>query len=406
MVFALMACGGGNSGGGSKIVFYSSRKLDGTDAQNANGTYNIWRVNTDGTGPTPLTSATAVGADSSEPQWSPDGSKVVFESTRKLDGTDAQNANGTYNIWRVNTDGTGLTPLTSATAVGAGSYAPQWSPDGSKVVFYSSRNLDGTDAQNRTSNIWRVNADGTGLRPITNATAIAHNLPPQLSRDGSKVVFASTRNLDGTDTPTGYFTFNIWRVNADGTGLRPITNATYVSSFYPQWSPDGSKVVFDSTRKLDGTDAQNATDVSNIWRVNADGTGLTPLTSATGAGAAFPQWSPDGSRVVFASTRNLDGTDTPNANFTSNIWRVNADGTGLRPVTNATANGAGSDLPQWSPDGSEVVFLSSRKLDGTDAPNANHTSNIWRVNTDGTGLTPLTSITANGVLSDWPSFSH
>src|SRR5215813_662861 len=134
-----------------------------------------------------------------------------------------------------------------------------------------------------------------------------------------------------------------------------------------------------------------------------DGTGLTPLTSATGAGAAFPQWSPDGSKVVFASTRNVDGTDTPG---TSNIWRVNADGTGLRPITNATANGAGSGLPQWSPDGSKVVFLSSRKLDGTDAPNANHASNIWRVNTDGTGLTPLTSITANGVLIGLPSFSH
>ena len=333
-------------------------------------------------------------------KWSPDGSQVAFESTRNLDGTDAQSANGTYNIWRVNADGTGLTPLTSATAVGAGSGAPQWSPDGSRVVFLSSRKLDGTDAQNGTDNIWRVNADGTGLRPITNATAIGLNLPPQLSRDGSKVVFASTRNLDGTDTPTGYFTFNIWRVNTDGTGLRPITNATFVSSFYPQWSPDGSKVVFYSSRKLDGTDAPGT---SNIWRVNADGTGLTPLTSATGAGAAFPQWSPDGSKVVFASTRNVDGTDTPG---TSNIWRVNADGTGLRPITNATANGAGSGLPQWSPDGSKVVFLSSRKLDGTDAPNANHASNIWRVNTDGTGLTPLTSITANGVLIGLPSFSH
>src|SRR5215813_1340411 len=157
-VFALMACGGGNSAGGSKIAFYSSLKLDGTDAQNANGTYNIWRVNADGTGLTPLTSATAVGAGSGAPQWSPDGSRVVFLSSRKLDGTDAQN--GTDNIWRVNADGTGLRPITNATFVS--SFYPQWSPDGSKVVFYSSRKLDGTDAPG-TSNIWRVNATARDL---------------------------------------------------------------------------------------------------------------------------------------------------------------------------------------------------------------------------------------------------
>ncbi|PYU28093.1 MAG: hypothetical protein DMG31_20915, partial [Acidobacteria bacterium] len=88
-------------------------------------------------------------------------------------------------------------------------------------------------------------------------------------------------------------------------------------------------------------------------------------------------------QVVFHSSRKLDGSDALNTNPTPNIWRVNADGTGLTPLTNATASGAGSLVPQWSPDGSKIVFHSSRKLDGSDAANTNGTSNIWRVNADG-----------------------
>src|SRR6202011_5243298 len=127
------------------------------------------------------------------------------------------------------------------------------------------------------------------------------------------------------------------------------------------------------------------------WVANADGAGLMPLTTATatGAGSDGPRWSLDGTRVVFASSRKLDGTDAPNLNAVSNIWRVNSDGTGLRLITNATAVGADSLGPRSSPDGVKVSFVSWRKLDGTDAPSANRTFNLWRANADGTGLAPL-----------------
>jgi Tol biopolymer transport system component len=386
----------------SSIVFESRRKLDGTDAPSPNNTVNIWRVNADATGLMPLTTATAAWANSLSPQWSRDGSAVVFCSSRKLDGTDAPNAYFTVNIWRVNADATGLMPLTTATTVDSAS--PQWSPDGSTIVFYSSRRLDGSDLPGITYNIWRVNADGRSLRPITTAVAPGvWSFDPQWSPDGSTVVFHSSRKLDGSDVPSS--TYNIWRVNADGTGLIPLTNATAfgAESVEPQWSPDGSKVVFYSSRKPDGTDAPNTNGTYNIWRVNADGTGLIPLTTATarGAGSLKPQWSPDGSQVVFYSGRRLDGTDA--AIGTSNIWRVNAGGTGLIPLTNATADFTGSAAPQWSPSGSEVVFRSSRRLDGTDA--ANGASNIWRVNAEGSALAPLTSVTAFRAYSDSPSFS-
>ena len=142
------------------------------------------------------------------------------------------------------------------------------------------------------------------------------------------------------------------------------------------------------------------------WSGSCSGTGACPLAmdavKAVRARFSLP-------RIVFASSRKLDGSDAPNANTTSNIWRMNADGTGLTPLTTATASGAdsGSDdySPQWSPDGTKVVFASRRKLDRSDAANANFTWNIWRVNADGTGLTPLTTATARGAGSGSPSFS-
>src|ERR1700687_404916 len=271
-----------------------------------------------------------------------------------------------------------------------------------RVVFDSPRKLDGSDAAsaNRTSNIWRMNADSTALTAVTNATfGGADSISPQWSPDGTRVVFESSRKIDGSDAVNPNHTFNIWRVNVDGTGLTALTNLTArrADSNVPQWSPDGSRVVFHSGRKLDGSDAANANFTVHVWRVNSTCTGLTALPPMTflGRNTLSPHWSPDGSRVLFESSRKLDGSDAANANLTYNIWRVNSDGTGLIALTTATANCADSSSPQWSPDGSRVVFNSRRKLDGTDAANANGTSNIWRVNADGTALTILTNATAN-----------
>ena len=321
------------------------------DDASAHKNANIWKISPNGTGLAALTNGTALGADSQAPRWSPDGASVVFHSSRKLDGTDAANSNLTRNIWRVNADGTNLRRVTSATAANADSLLPVWSPDVTKIVFDSSRKLDGTDAGSNIANVWRVNADGTNLVAITRTTVIS-NFDPRWSPDGTKVLFYSSRALDGTDTAPMPLVSNLWQVNADGTGLRPLTNSTAhgADNFSGQWSPDGSKIVFASSRRLDGTDAPNANGTTNIWRVNSDGTGLTPLTRATttDAGSGSPLWSHDGTKIVFVSSRNPDGTDSQAPNFTFNIWLVNADGTELTPVT-TTTSGADSAFPSFGP---------------------------------------------------------
>src|SRR5260370_13729661 len=133
-LWLLVGCGGGTSGPppplkAITITFGSGRALDGSDAINApNQTFNVWVVNADGSGTTPLTKLTANNADSFGPVRSTDGTTIAFNSGRALDGSNAANSNDTSNIWLMNDDGSSSTPLTKLTASPAPSLGPAYSP--------------------------------------------------------------------------------------------------------------------------------------------------------------------------------------------------------------------------------------------------------------------------------------
>jgi TolB protein len=139
-------------------------------------------------------------------------------------------------------------------------------------------------------------------------------------------------------------------MNADGSGAAPLTRLTALHNLTtasPVWSPDSSRIAFASSRALDGSDAGSS--MLNIWVINADGSGERPLTTLSAASSSQPAWSSGGSRILFSSTRALDGSDTPNTNATGNIWIMNSDGTGAKPLTRNTASGADSAGPQSLP---------------------------------------------------------
>jgi len=193
-------------------------------------------------------------------------------------------------------------------------------------------------------------------------------------------------------------------MKADGTGATPLTNLTAAGadSISAVWSPDGGKIAFESRRALDPTsDARNSNDTDNIWVMNADGSAATPLSNLTAAFAdsAHPSWSPDGSKIVFDSERALDLSDNANTNLTGNIWVVNADGSGATALTAVTASSS-SGTAVWSPGGDKIFFASRNALDGSNA--GIFAFNIWVVNADGTGATPLTTLTAAGVNTAQP----
>jgi Tol biopolymer transport system component len=363
----------------------------------------------DGTKQAALTMNTASGSGSDSPVWSPNGSKIAFGS-RVFSLTGA-------NIFVMNGDGSAVTPLTRLTVVGAFGPAfcdnPSWAPDGSKIAYMSNRALDGTNAINGNgiTNVWVMNADGSASTPLTQLVTITSGPlfvlgSPQWSPDNTKIVFVSDRSLDGSNTGNPVSN-NVWVINADGTGLTPLTTLTAIpfasELLTPVWSPSGSKIAFASARALDGSNAPNTNNVSNIWVMNADGSNASPLTKLINAGSVNPVWSPDGTKIAFASSRALDGSDANNTNGTPNIWVINVDGSGGAPLTRLTANGVGSGSPQWSPDGTKIVFVSQRAIDGSNAPDLNTTFNIWVVNADGSSTTPLTKLDAAGANSQGPN---
>jgi len=118
--------------------------------------------------------------------------------------------------------------------------------------------------------------------------------------------------------------FDICVMNADGSDQVNLTRES-ASGHSPAWSPDGTRIAFASNRDGNG----------EIYVMNADGSGQTRLTDNPAA-EAFPAWSPDGSRIAFVSGRdgNLE------------VYVMNADGSGQ---TNLTDNPATDGSAAWSP---------------------------------------------------------
>ena len=394
------------------VAFSSTGALDGSNGPNTNSTSNIWVASTDGSGATPLTRLTASSAAAQEPVWSPDGKKLAFVSLGALDGSDATNT--APNIWIMNADGSGAAPLTRFTNSGITVWELVWSPDGSKLAFVSPGAFDGSDAPNAngTVNVWVMNADGTGAIPLTRLTVnvsalfIWTNAQLVWSPDSSKIAFLSAGALDGTNALNTNEVFNIWVAQADGTGTSPLTRLTASGAWqsYPAWSPDGTKIAFVAQRALDGSDAPDL--VMNLWTINADGSGATPLTRFVNSHFLFyPAWSPDGAKLAFGSDQALDGNDAPNVNSTDNVWTINADGTGAFAVSRLTASVVNAAVPMvWSPDGRQIAFPSTRAVDGTDAANPSGDSNVWIFNADGSGAVPLTTLTSSTAASTLPSW--
>ena len=248
-----------------------------------------------------------------------DQTRITFDNLREIgvawspDGTKIayhSPVNGPPQIFLMNPDGTGQTQLTNM-AVGA--QFPDWSPDGTRIAFQTpliTVTIGGTTYMYR--DIFVINADGTGLGPLThNEMSNNRDIRPAWSPDGQEIAFQSNRNGNA----------EIYVMDAHGSILRRLT---FDSKFdeAPDWSPDGSKIVFQKRDKAD------LSSHSEIWVMNADGTGPMPLTS-TGSPTRNldPAWSPDGRYIAFDSDRDFAEEGI------RQVWVMNADGTNQKSLT-------------------------------------------------------------------------
>jgi Tol biopolymer transport system component len=358
---------------------------------------NIWQVSSDGSGAKPLTGINGFHCGSGWPVWSPDGTRIAFSSNCTHQDIPPkatfQEAVTAYNIWVMNADGSEPKPLTTfADPVSA--RGAVWSPDGRNIGFISNALLDWAQPTltGDGDNVWVMNADGKGASRLTHITR--GNIETDClawSPDGRKLAFISNRALDGSGALNAHEIQNLWIMNADGSGLKPLTKLTAENTYVESiaWSPDSRKLAFSWHRALDSTDAVGPVSPSNIWIANADGSGLKPLTRITDkfVSAFEPDWYPDGSRLIFVSK--------------GNVWVMNADGSGTKPLTNLPSGVKHADAvssPVWSPDGTKIAFNYTDFAEPTD--NGQITMpNIWVVDADGSGAAPVTHWQSGGVSS-------
>jgi TolB protein len=171
----------------------------------------------------------------------------------------------------------------------------------------------------------------------------------------------------------------IFSATASGSDARQLTHPSHgEQDGFPDWSPDGSKILFAHV-------AANGT--SDVWVMNADGTGQTQLTSCTGAcnGAQWGRWSPDGSKIVYSVAENPIRPDG-NASLEA-LWIMNADGSHPVQFTHPPLPTSIADnSPAWSPDGKQILFARNHLVGQSYDDQA-----LFLINRDGTGLKQLTA---------------
>jgi len=197
-------------------------------------TYDIFKARADGSGITRLTSSPGYDAEAT---IGPDG-RIVFTSVR----------DGDMEIYSMNAEGGDVKRLTNRVGPDGG---PFFSKDGKQIVFRGRSLQPGAELDDYKAllkdGLWRptslelfvMNADGSNLRQVTSLGGAS--FAPFFSPDGTKIIFSSNHhNPKGRD-------FELWLVNADGTGLERVT---WNESFdgFPMFSPDGTKIVFASNR--------------------------------------------------------------------------------------------------------------------------------------------------------------
>ena len=179
--------------------------------------------------------------------------RIVFQWRKEHWDSDA---------WTVAPDGTNLLQLTQK---GTRPF-PCWSPDGAKMVF------TGPGGSSQDVEVWVMNADGSGAKALTNEPA-GRSGHPTWSHNGQKIVYCKDPGM-------------LMVMNADGTQQVAVTEGAQCG--YPAWSPNDQEIVF----------ARYERGVPQVWRIQADGTGLSKLTSVEG-GCAAPLYLRDGSGITF-----------------------------------------------------------------------------------------------------------
>jgi hypothetical protein len=294
------------------------------------------------------------------PVLSPDGTMIAYSHLPQRDPSDAipQDA----DIWVATMDGSGARPLVVREGF---QWLPHWSPDGAWIAFtdepaggpWTSSGPQGLEAGNgllglgfgpgtttpvrQYAKIWRVRLDGTGS-PERLTDSAGDDRAAAYSPDGTRLVFDSSR--DGNT--------QVYVMDADGSNQRRLTQDDS-DDWGAAWSPTGKQIAFNAAFSGE----------MQIYVLGVDGNGpLIPIALTSDPGAHItPSWSPDGAHLVFA----FEG---PGPRGECEIRSIDVSGSGGRDLTRSP--GACEDLTSgggaWGPNGRIVYVRAENQLANTD----------------------------------------
>jgi Tol biopolymer transport system component len=241
---------------------------------------------------------------------------------------------------------------------------PDWSPDGTRLLYV-------TDEADRTSDIWVAGLDGSGARKVVDCVApCSFAEDPTWSPDGSKLAYWT----NGTDSPVQQI--HIADV-ATGATTAIVDAGPLTGPVSPKFSPDGRRLLFEvGTYQPAGSDYSLVSSEIAIADLTTTPPKVTTITHGMLAG--YPDWSPDGSEIVFQAG-NVDPFS--HTGQVPELYTIHADGTGLRQITHHHDGDPWPALPDWGVDPAAPLLVSAIVS----------SSNFWLAKVDlGTGaITPI-----------------
>jgi Tol biopolymer transport system component len=207
--------------------------------------------------------------------WSPDGRHIAYVGA----------ASGDFAIWIVRSDGSHARQLTPNDRR-SDNFWPRFAPNGRRLLFV---NCGGSDCD---GGIGSVRTDGTHLHMVTENSHSSYNVA-ELSPDGTRLAYMRW-HVDGVKMA-------IYVANADGTDERRITQAR-LEGYLPDWSPSGDRITFTSYVFFDRP-------APSLYSVRPDGSDVQALTHPPSPHSDWDgSYSPDGSKIIFDSDRRyVDG---------------------------------------------------------------------------------------------------
>ena len=237
-------------------------------------------------------------------------------------------------IYAVNADGTGARPIVAGIPLAAGA---TFSPDGTRFVFWGNDSPD---------SLFVANADGTGVRRLVGDLWISTDKSPSWSPDSRYVVISTESGPDRRDEYLVIVDIN----SGAPTSIRSAGLAGN-RALFPAWSPDGQWIVFEGITEVPRAPIESP----SYWLVRPNGSGIHRIpTSPLGTAVIAAHWAPDSRRLRIAySAEGPGGTGSAAYIFdlaTNRETRISSDELALWPA--------------WSPDGNWLAWLTGAGPDG------------------------------------------